>query len=729
MKSLFEELKRRNVFKVGVAYLVTSFVIIQVADILLPTFGAPDWVLKVLYTLIGFGFFLAVAMAWIYDVTPKGLQKTSAKGAKVKSVPGRGSRINKVIAVGLALSVGFIVYDKVIAPQGPVFTTATAGQSSIAVLPFVNLSSDPEQEYFSDGISEEILNVLAQIPELRVAARTSSFQFKGENRDVTEIGQKLNVGFVLEGSVRKAEGQVRITAQLIDASNGFHIWSETYDRDLKNIFALQDEISKAIVGELKTRMGLDAAGAVQAARATDPAAYDAYLFGIYQLDKRTPEALAAARASFERALSLDPDYVPALARLADTYILLGNYDFENYPPVEMRKKALPLIERALKLNPNSAEANATMGLYLRDRGETLKAEPYLRRALELNPSYATVRVWLASNLEELEKYDEGLEMLEQAARDDPLAPLAVGNLAYAYIMRGQFDDAAPLLEKLRTLSPTFYYRRHADIQEAQGRPEQVALAMLELMKTKDDGGAGRFNFSIYLSNNFGLYQEDLRFGGFPLEGYFATGQPDKAAALIKAFEPLFSPEDYGTQATFASVLLAAGDSEEARRRLEDVWQRLPERPGKIGLLGGRGLLALMETRRQAGDAAGVQEIVKLVVVSHDRLEAAQIKNPNYTWLKGWALLYDGREGEAMRHFRRAVEQGAMPGSLDNYLMSKFPNVDFRTLTALVEDKRTKGRNALLAIICNGGNPAPEIWTPLPETCEGHVKGSHEKPSR
>lgn len=723
MKSIFSELKRRNVVKVGVAYLVTSFVIIQVADILLPTFGAPEWVLKVLYTLIGLGLVLALVMAWVYELTPQGLKKTGEVKRSKTIAPKTGSRTNKVIAVGLALSIGFIVYDKMIAPEGPMFTEASAGQSSIAVLPFLNLSSDPEQEYFSDGISEEILNVLAQIPNLRVAARTSSFQFKGENRDVTEIGQKLNVGFVLEGSVRKAEGQVRITAQLIDASNGFHIWSETYDRDLKNIFALQDEISKAIVTELKTRMGLNAAGAVQAAHATDPAAYDAYLLGIYQLDKRTPEALAAARGSFERALSLDPNYVPALARLADAYILLGSYDFENYPPVEMRKKALPLVERALKLNPNSAEANATMGLYLRNRGETLKAEPYLRRALELNPSYATVRVWLASSLGDLEKYEEGLAMLEQAARDDPLAPLPISNLFHEYIARGRYKDATPLLEKLRTLAPSFYYQALAATQEAQGHPEQAALAYLELMQTKSDGGGGRFSFSFYLSNNFGLYQEDLRFGGFPLEAYFATGQPGKAVALIKSFEPLFSLEDYGTQATFASVQLAAGDAEAARLRLEEIWRRLPEHPGKIGLLGERGVVALMETRRQAGDAAGVQEIAALVVAYQDRLEAAHITIPAYTKLKGWALLYDGREREAMAYLSRTVEQGGMPGSLDDYLMSKFPNVDFRILTALVEDKRRKGRDAFLAIVCNGGNPAPEIWSPLPETCQGHIEGA------
>ncbi len=270
--SLFEELKRRNVFRVGIAYGVVAWLVLQVADIVLETLAAPDWTMKALLALLLIGFPVALLFAWAFEVTPEGIKRESEVDRSHSITHQTGRKLDRTIIAVLVIAVGYFAVDKfflrpeaatvsgpdvavseanpaVPAESEPHVTAAGAApEKSIAVLPFVNLSSDPEQEFFSDGISEELLNVLAQYPDLRVAARTSSFQFKGQNKDVGEIAKLLKVKHILEGSVRKAGNQLRITAQLIEAENGYHLWSQTYDRTLEDVFAIQDVFS-AVFGE------------------------------------------------------------------------------------------------------------------------------------------------------------------------------------------------------------------------------------------------------------------------------------------------------------------------------------------------------------------------------------------------------------------------------------------------------------------------------------------------
>ena len=284
MGNLFSELKRRNVVRVAVAYLVIGWVLAQIAELVLPTFGAPEWVLKTLIFLFILGLPVALFFSWAYELTAQGVKKTAEVDDDDSITHSTGRKLDFVIIGALVLALGYFAWDKF--GGEPAETGESEGLRSIAVLPFVNMSADPEQEYFSDGISEELLNVLAKVPGLRVAARTSSFQFKGENRDVAEIARQLRVAHVIEGSVRKSGTRLRITAQLIDAEEGFHIWSETYDRELDDIFAIQDEIAHAIVEALVERLGLTApvVPKVQAAASTE--AYEAYLLGIHEMEKR-----------------------------------------------------------------------------------------------------------------------------------------------------------------------------------------------------------------------------------------------------------------------------------------------------------------------------------------------------------------------------------------------------------------------------------------------------------
>jgi len=315
MNNFFAELKRRNVVRVAVAYAVVSWVILQFIDIINEIMGFPDWFPKMVLVLLVIGLPIALLFSWAFELTPEGLMKTKEVDASKSITHGTGQKLNKLIAAGFILAVGFIIYDKTIAPDG-VMDEAEAGHASIAVLPFVNMSDDKANEYFADGLSEELLNVLAKVPNLKVAGRTSSFQFKGQNPDFQTIGQALNVDHILEGSVRKQGNRVRITAQLIRASDGFHMWSETYDRNLEDIFAVQDEISAAIFDELSITLNLTGQTQGRAAPTTDIAAYDRYLEARTLMARRGYENLLRAARLLEEATQIDPEYAEAWAVLS-----------------------------------------------------------------------------------------------------------------------------------------------------------------------------------------------------------------------------------------------------------------------------------------------------------------------------------------------------------------------------------------------------------------------------
>src|ERR687891_696994 len=289
----FAELKRRKVFKVGAAYLVAAWLVVQAASIGFPAFDAPPWVLRVFILVAFLGFPIAVVMAWMFDVTPEGVRRdASAFGSK---------HIFAVAALLIVLALGWYFYGQPSFRKGDPATPVKAGQNSIAVLPFVDMSGKADEDYFSDGMTEELLNVLAKVPQLKVAARTSVFEFKGKGGDIREIGHKLGVTNIVEGSVRRDGPDVRITAQLVRAADGFHIWSETYDRKLERVFALQDQIARRIADALKLSLGVS--GPVAPRAPIDPRAYDEYLKGRELLRQRTdlPGAIAHLKAAVAKA--------------------------------------------------------------------------------------------------------------------------------------------------------------------------------------------------------------------------------------------------------------------------------------------------------------------------------------------------------------------------------------------------------------------------------------------
>jgi TolB-like protein len=470
--SLYTELKRRNVFRVAIAYLALAWLLIEVSGTLFPAFGIPDWGFRFVVILFAIGFIPTLVISWAYELTPDGLKREqevvrdpSVSRASIKRLDG--------VTIGLILvALAFILVDRFwlgpgliqqsVAPteilsgelqsSGPELASLKTPDNSIAVLPFVNMSSDAEQEYFSDGVTEELLNALAQVKELRVAGRTSSFAFKNQNLDLREIGNILGVSHILEGSVRKSGNTVRITAQLIQAEDGFHIWSESYDRELTDIFAIQDQIAAAILSQLKAEWLAGDTGPITSVR-TQSDAYDLYLLARQRLHERTRPAIELASNLLKEAIVIDPAYAPAHAQLGIATILLSETMLGTLPELEAEEAGRSQLEKALQLDADLPEAMGGMGLYYKEKGlaHLDSAIDWLRKALAANPNLAAASAWLADSLSTKGQIREPLEIAERLFARDPLYKPGFSSLMRLYILTGQSEKALGVLSDLRPL--------------------------------------------------------------------------------------------------------------------------------------------------------------------------------------------------------------------------------------------------------------------------------------
>jgi TolB-like protein/Tfp pilus assembly protein PilF len=449
LNRFFAELKRRRVMRVVGVYAVAAWAAVQVADTVSPLIRLPDWTPTLVVVLALCGFPLTVALAWVFDLTPAGVRRTVGADEVVEEEatnavvarPTLQSRAVGFFGLGILVAlVAFAAYSR-IRP----FPSA-AGIQSIAVLPFVDMSEARDQEYFSDGVTEELLNRLAQIEGLRVPARTSSFAFKGKNEPVTEIGRKLGVEAVLEGSVRRDGNRVRVTAQLIDVNTGFHLWSENYDRDVEGIFTIQDEISNAIVEALKMQFS---PAAEENAGTGNVRAHDLYLLGLSRWHHRTDASLRQALDYFQRAIAADPDYALAHAGLAQTYAVLPAVG--PFPFVEAVTKGSAAAARAVSLDPALAEAHAALGQMAQNfEWELADAERAYRRAISFDDRYAPAHQWYAETLIAMGRLNDARAQIDEAIDQDPLSPAALSVRAYLLLVRG--DSTAAALAAFRTLT-------------------------------------------------------------------------------------------------------------------------------------------------------------------------------------------------------------------------------------------------------------------------------------
>jgi serine/threonine-protein kinase len=452
--NFFAELKRRNVYRVAIAYAVVAWLLVQAGSILFPTFEAPTWIMKVFVTAVILGFPIALILAWAFELTPEGIKRAD-EVAPSESITKRTGR--KLVGLTLAVAVvaaALLAYQFLRQQPRVVAASRDIPDKSIAVLPFDNLSHDPENAYFSEGIQDEILTRLARTAELKVVSRTSTQRFKGSPGDLRQIAQQLGVTNILEGSVQKANDQVRVNVQLINALTDAHLWADTYDRKLTDIFAVESEISKTIAEKLQARL-TGAAEKVLASRPTEnPEAHQLYLKGRYFWNRRTTENLKKAREYFQQAIGEDPGYALAYAGLADVLSLLPIY--AATPPRDDIPQALAAARKAVELDDSLAEAHTSLANALAENVQFAPAEREFRRALELNPGYATGHQWFGEILEGLGRFDEAVAELRRAQELDPLSLIINSALGDTLGSAGRSKEANEQFRKTLEMDPTFY---------------------------------------------------------------------------------------------------------------------------------------------------------------------------------------------------------------------------------------------------------------------------------
>jgi TolB-like protein/Tfp pilus assembly protein PilF len=563
LSAVLTELNRRKVLRTVGAYAVAVFVALQLMDAAVEPLRLPDWLPTLVVIVLILGFPLVFILAWVLEITPEGIKKTRSAGLLTAT---QNTLLFSMMMLGMAgLGYGFYGY------YSNVFEMVTqndatslviqqrefvAPENSIAVLPFADMSANSDQGYFSDGIAEEILNVLAKVDGLHVAARTSSFAFKGRDEDIREIGRLLNVRTILEGSIRKAGDRIRMTAQLINVEDGYHIWSETYDRKLEDVFAIQDEIASAIATALVDSF----AGLEQklTSRPQDLAASEAYRTGRLHWWRRSPEELKKAITLFAKALEHDPAYAPAYAAIADSWLLLSLYG--NLTNMKATERAMPMIEKALEIDPESAEAFAALGLARWQIGQRDAGESALRQAIRLNENYVPAYLWLGGLLGDLGRLPEQSQILQQAMTIDPLNELLAINVAGNMASRGDYEAGRDLLKDLIAL-----------------RPDSVTLLRII------SGHAQQYGDLVaawkYANRSYDLEPESPVVIETLASAWESIGVIDKAESLLLDGLDIAS-DNFGLRRQYFSLLIRQGRLEKAERWVSEQYgesvEGLPE---------------------------------------------------------------------------------------------------------------------------------------------------------
>ena len=522
--SLFTELKRRNVIRMAGLYLIGAWLVVQVAETLLPAFDVSGWVLRATIILLAIGLVPALIFAWIFELTPQGLKRDEDVAPGESITPQTAQRMNRVIIALLVLALGYFAVDKfLLVPQraiAPAATASTSGDNagdampdinddkSIAVLPFTNMSGNADQDYFSDGMTEELLNVLAKVPQLKVVARTSVFEFKGKGGDVREIGRKLGVGHIVEGSVRRDGQEVRVTAQLIRVSDGIHVWSESYDRKLESVFALQDEIAGQISNQLTQSLGVSTT--LEARRPIEPAAYDEYLKGRALIRER--KDLPGAVEHLKAAVAMAPDFAEGWSSLSLAFDVMYWYEpSDKSTAIEWLAQSAESALRAQALAPDSASTLHMLGNVARERFDYAAAEELYLRGIAADTSNPDLREDYAELLYQVGRMQDSAEATRQVVELDPYFIVGWMRRFDALSALDLRDGAEQALNRVRELNPENYfgiygaveyaieYSREAEARSAAAEmeakhPEQGALVRVLLpwiydKKAADDAAA------------------------------------------------------------------------------------------------------------------------------------------------------------------------------------------------------------------------------------------------
>jgi TolB-like protein/Tfp pilus assembly protein PilF len=714
---LVSELRRRNVFRMAVLYAVAAWLIMQVAEVIIGLANLPEWIGPTILGVLAVGFPIAMIFSWFYELTPEGisLEKDVRPGDSTTHVTGR--RMDFIVISMLAAAVILFAYDK--------WWISPPPEKSIAVLAFENMSGDPEQEYFSDGISEELLNVLAQIPELTVISRSSAFSFKGQDISIPKVAEQLNVAHVLEGSVRKMGNRVRITAQLIEARSDSHVWSETYDRKLDDIFAIQDEISAAIVGALKEKLGLQVEAVPRVIAAANSEAHEAYLRGRYLMVQRTRAGIEGAVREFNIAIAIDPDYALAHAELAIATLFSNRYSFGDLTDSEAIARATPHAERAMALDPTLAEAHAATGWLLWFQSNLEEVLTHFRQAIQINPNYAIVYNWMAILFLELGHYAEGFAAFETAVRLDPLSIPTRQNYIQQLILRNRLEEADREIEKFASIAPS----RAATLQNWRtslgGEWANELLGDLDGWRITPGQAHWRGDLSLQFAA-IGLEKEALTISEPSLIVLRMLGRVGDAVALAEA-HLAEDPDSPWGRYDLGMPLAGAGDYVRARPILEEWWQRSDGRISRYCcLFSAADAAALIAVYREAGEDGEVRELLAALRDDVRRLrEAGMIRSflfDSVDYEEGLAAYLSGERESGLALIAKAAEDGFFILPNEAYLQVLYDDPGFAPIRESQEARQAREREKFLAIVCID-NPYVTVWQPAEGTCEQFAAAS------
>jgi adenylate cyclase len=564
--NFFAELKRRNVYKVAVAYAVVGWLVIQVTATIVPALHLPDGLTTAVVVLTLVGFPVALVISWAFEMTPEGMKRTENVSPD-EVIPQWSKKKFAALIIGVSVIAAGLLAFQLLLPVGTDHravrsvdaeedgrrstTSLPIPNKSIAVLPFVNMSADKNDEYLSDGMTEELINVLSKVPGLRVPGRTSCFAFKGKNEEdiFRKVGDQLHVGTVLEGSVRKAGDKLRVTAQLINVSDGYHLWSKDYDGDIKDILNFQSNVAERVVQALQVQLGTEAARTLSKKPTENPEAHRLYLLGRYEFAKYTQTGWNNAIRYYEQALKLDPNYALAYCGLADNYAYMGSVVM---PEKEANKKVNEFAQKALKLDPELAEAQMSLALALVSAYDWRNGLKEFDRALELNPNLAFAYELQAWTVNGLGRFDEAIAKTKKAVELDPLNPFFQMSLSFYQYWGRQYDDAIAQSRKTLEIDPNSAIS-HVLLGLSFLKKGDKAGAIAELQKSKTpDPGA--------------WYQ------GFLGYAYAISGDRTKAEQALRELEEL-AKRQYVSPTAFATIYLGLGQKEKCLDWLEKAYEQ------------------------------------------------------------------------------------------------------------------------------------------------------------
>ena len=546
--NFFAELKRRNVYKVAVAYAVVGWLLVQVATQVFPFFEIPNWAVRLVVLLIIIGFPISLVIAWAFEITPEGIKRTEVADAAHEH--SRGKTWIYVVIVAAAISITLFFLGRYTVGNRAAVSPNEFSGKSVAVLPFANLSRDPDNAYFAAGIQDEIITRLSKIADLKVISCTSTQRFKSSPDDVPAIAGQLGVANILEGSVQRTGDQVRVNVQLIKGATDTHLWAETFDRHLTDIFAVESEIAKTIAETLRAKLSGSEQNAIAAKPTENTEAYQLYLRGRFFWNKRTGQNLNKAADYFSQAIAADPNYALAYVGLADAYVLMPFYGAGA--PQDCYPKAKAAAEKALELDNSLAEAHTSLAQVFCYHLELHPAVREFERAIELNPNYPTAHQWYGSSaLTALGQFDKAIAEVKRAIELDPLSLVINTDLGNTLYRARRYDDAIAQMRKTVEMDPGFYYA-HWNLGSALAAKGALGPAIEEYQKARS-------------------LNDDPSMLGLLGRALAVSGNRTEAMKILEQLNTI-SRERYVSAYSFALVHLGLGDKDEALRYLEKAYE-------------------------------------------------------------------------------------------------------------------------------------------------------------